>query len=477
MRRSGRDNTEAGRRDTSSSRLPAPPRQAAAVGPRGVAWLEVWGIGFRARRIATRVLATPLWSAYLIHVVSVLLTLGVLFVLVAWEDAPIREDSLDVSGSARRLAGRLSDLYAFDPRLSAIVLLSMAAAVEAAYVILAVITMAWGARNEPIGVTFRFSLQRTWLSTALWPSAVAVAGSVIVWSQRGIRFYCDRAPADEPWLARWQPAICVGSAGVAGLWMLWAFLRFVGAWRPSSAEPRPPTCEWCGYNLTHVPTDGRCSECGKPAEASLGEHIRTGPAWTRRRSGGRLAAWWDTLWCVMIAPGEFGRQLKLDPESDDHRALVAWHIPASFLLGALGACCMLATVGGWSGFTEHVPEVIAATLVLGCLTVTTIVTIIALTSSAVGIAFHYLDRRNLMSVSIQAASCLSTYVVAWSAVAHGMVVLLSATHRTLRQLAILIGVDPDTLIMLAWCVPNLVLLVGYFSLVARATAAARYANR
>ena len=40
-----------------------------------------------------------------------------------------------------------------------------------------------------------------------------------------------------------------------------------------------------------------------------------------------------------------------------------------------------------------------------------------------------------------------------------------------------VGISESALALLAWLVPNTVLCVGYFGLVARGTAAARYANR
>ena len=52
---------------------------------------------------------------------------------------------------------------------------------------------------------------------------------------------------------------------------------------PSRIANIDPRCEWCGYNLTHVPETGKCPECGTAVALSLRSDLRrTGVAWERK---------------------------------------------------------------------------------------------------------------------------------------------------------------------------------------------------
>lgn len=107
---------------------------------------------------------------------------------------------------------------------------------------------------------------------------------------------------------------------VADLVMFWIFptaclllIAWLGrAMRSASrghVEPAAPLCEFCGYDLTHLPASRTCSECGTSVERSLGESAaRRGIAWETRpglRSG--MAAWAS----VLFRPSMFFRQLRL----------------------------------------------------------------------------------------------------------------------------------------------------------------------
>lgn len=50
-------------------------------------------------------------------------------------------------------------------------------------------------------------------------------------------------------------------------------------------EDESPLCEGCGYDLTHRPTDGRCTECGTNIDESLSPGLRRpGSAWQQNPS-------------------------------------------------------------------------------------------------------------------------------------------------------------------------------------------------
>ncbi|MBU0638805.1 MAG: hypothetical protein KKB50_08070 [Planctomycetes bacterium] len=81
----------------------------------------------------------------------------------------------------------------------------------------------------------------------------------------------------------------------------------------------PPMCEGCGYDLTHRPSDGRCSECGLEVTQSLGpQPRRRGLSWERRLA---LADWVSATWQVLRDPRRFYGRLELrTPMGAAHRS-------------------------------------------------------------------------------------------------------------------------------------------------------------
>ena len=73
-------------------------------------------------------------------------------------------------------------------------------------------------------------------------------------------------------------------------------------------------------------------------------------------------------------------------------------------------------------------------IVSACLTLTVALALLTATSSIVGLAFHYIDGRNLMPASIQMASYLSTYLLIWPSVAHVLVVLPFVAEGLIRAM-------------------------------------------
>ena len=113
--------------------------------------------------------------------------------------------------------------------------------------------------------------------------------------------------------------------------------RAVSAAERGGAEVSlPPRCEGCGYDLTHQPADGRCTECGLELSASLtpGER-RPGSAWMRART---FATWRATTWSAVIAPRDFYRALRLRTPGADERGFAVGHY-VFIALGAFGWLC------------------------------------------------------------------------------------------------------------------------------------------
>lgn len=97
----------------------------------------------------------------------------------------------------------------------------------------------------------------------------------------------------------------------------------------------PPRCEFCGYDLTHVPDSGICTECGSIAADSLTPHIRrTGTDWEHHPSP---ATFWSTAASVMFNPSKFYGRLQMRRSA---RA-AWWYASLQYLLIGLTAGGMM----------------------------------------------------------------------------------------------------------------------------------------
>ena len=114
----------------------------------------------------------------------------------------------------------------------------------------------------------------------------------------------------------------------SALWLGLAW--FSGAVQAAEAEPAeldlPPRCEGCGYDLTHQPADGRCTECGMEVALSLTpDQRRPGSPWRLTPS---LRAWITTTRMVLFSPQRFYGTLQLRTPDSTERGFAAWHYTA-----------------------------------------------------------------------------------------------------------------------------------------------------
>lgn len=98
----------------------------------------------------------------------------------------------------------------------------------------------------------------------------------------------------------------------------------VGAVRSPSSEIRfQPRCEGCGYDLTHVPDNDRCPECGFEASSSLTPNVRRpGSPWENDRG---IQSWFTTSTNALLRPREFYGKLQLRIGEDRLRPFTRWH--------------------------------------------------------------------------------------------------------------------------------------------------------
>ncbi|MEK6642917.1 MAG: hypothetical protein AABZ08_03345 [Planctomycetota bacterium] len=77
---------------------------------------------------------------------------------------------------------------------------------------------------------------------------------------------------------------------------------------------RPPICEGCGYDLSHMSERGVCTECGLSLAASLElDVVRPGSRWETR---GKVGGWWHSSIAVLFSPSRFYRTVKLRTPSE-----------------------------------------------------------------------------------------------------------------------------------------------------------------
>lgn len=127
---------------------------------------------------------------------------------------------------------------------------------------------------------------------------------LVVWNSRTWKLTGDRVlpgPGDmiEPVMT--AAAIIIGVAWVA------AAVRQIA--RRTAPLEQPPRCEGCGYDLTHRPSDDRCSECGQSASRSLTPGaLRPGAPWQLRRG---VVNWCRTTLAALWQPTRFYAALQV----------------------------------------------------------------------------------------------------------------------------------------------------------------------
>lgn len=461
--------------------------ESAALPEAGSSAAEPRWSGFRAFMLAPFYPATAarrtdhitLGRMWVIHIEAVLLTAVVILLLVICEEASTYQ-----WGAVRfRLWVSLTDLAAELDASSGWVVLSalgIVLAVELGFLVLALFAMPWGARDEPLGQCYREALRRTWLRTPHAMLAVAIAGVAIIVLDRVWEAFWSGSFFDaRPWYMMLVLVGQVHTCFAMVAWFTWGLLRSVGAHRVIVPTARSPGCEACGYNLTTIPLDSRCPECGEPVVSSLGPESRCGPIWERRRNVGTLLAWRKVSMQTMTNAAALGRQLRAGAEQRDYGVFVAMHLPILFIIGAL---CVPAIAfverGGNSGLDVvgllFGPMPITATAAtLGA------VGFMLLVATTVGLLHSFREKRNLLSGSMQMAAYLTPYLVLWLlfGLLCAMMVQVLEDAMYFAVLEEWTSVDSDTFALTLWLLPNLVWLVGYFVLVSRGTQATRYANR
>ena len=495
-------------------------------------WMAFLTAAWLPKTMAERTNHVSLRRAWVAHFSAAVLGLAAIWYLVEAESAGSLFDVEQVWDRAMRDVRSLVREFRRDPLLVAAAIGGCVAAFEAGIVVLALLVMPWGARDEPVRASFAHALRRTWLQTPHALVGIIVAGMVAVGLFNNIRAW-HRAPpgypgpavsrprpprlrpggapapttaavaqyqaamkrkqaarvdwrrrraqriARRPWHVKYRDELAGYAIFAAITWYLWGLFRAAGAPRPVKPIARPPTCEFCGYNLTMAEPDGRCPECGKPVADSLGDHCRPGVLWERRAEVGLLRAWWRCVWDPIRRPRWFARQLNASADPRHHRVFLLIHIVPIFAIayaGAVASLWFVATPAERLHLWEERTGLLLLTFgPISGYSIAVIAAAIGLVATAVlGTWEGWRDGRNLMSRVMPIACYLSGALVIGTTVA-----ALAGVAAILLEAALdkSVPLYSDTIAFAAYFTAIFVWFVWYQFLLYLGTNGVRYANR
>ncbi|MCH7840937.1 MAG: hypothetical protein IID38_11980, partial [Planctomycetes bacterium] len=392
-----------------ASNVTQPNPEAASVSRWSLFVVPLAGLFFPATT-AQRTRHVSLRGAWLFHFVSILVLTALVLFLIAWGEAGGHLDPALVASEFSDLLAQITSEFRKQPGMSVLAVLGMVCALELTLMALAWQVMPWGARDEPIRASYRNALRQTWLHFATLIPVVLVLAPLGITSERlQTEWQRDHSkpvrptqpsppslPASEQQLddyetaraqharevarfqrarARWRTSqtwyirdwgvVIVVLSFASAMWVLFAFLRGVGAPRNVPPIERPPMCDDCGYNLSTIPMDSRCPECGEPIIASLGPDVRPGAIWQHRREVGAIKSWRRCAVEAIVNPTALGRRLQLRSPGTDHRRFVLLHLPIIFVLGAAGLLTIGVIEGGVDQLREEPVIVLGITAIVG----------------------------------------------------------------------------------------------------------------
>jgi len=283
-----------------------------------------------------------------------------------------------------------------------------------------------------------------------------------------------------PVLVRFGEIFIIHLGFLAGIWVLWALFRAVGTARPITPIQRPPTCEFCGYNLIATPAESRCPECGTLVTASLGPNVRPGPAWERRRELGIFRAWWESESLPTVAPARFGRTVRVCSADTAHRLFLVGHLPIIGVVTGVAtvlSCLAVSQIPPWQDEDGIILWGVAPMFGITCASVGLALAMLA--AALVGTIHTLINKRNLLPASVRIGSYLAGCLTVWACVSAAWCILTFhlINARFFNAWRQPYGLDPELLAFCFWAGPTLLGFLVYLVLLWKATASTRYANR
>lgn len=471
---------------------------------------------------APKLASLKLRWAYLIHVLA-----GIMFffVFLLWVQIDFW-----TSGSLSNVFLELVDAFVQHWEEASLITLFTVLCIEAGFVAMALVFLPWGAADEPLRSSWAHVLRFTWLHTTHALALLLMIGPAVLLLNHMSRlcyqtyppyrfdvtyppypsFPTNATPGSQamkdfevalaqyeqeveeltgkwqlqyqewrsrlPFLVRHNEAIIAFLCTVGSAWFLWALLRAIGAKRTIASVQRPPTCEYCGYNLTGTAIERQCPECGTPTIESLGPQVRPGTEWER---GGGLKTWWRCAITAIRDPSMLGRQIQVTTQPRRFRWF-SWSLilPA----GVVGAITVpVAYVLAFHrNPISYEPETITIGMpVLGATSGAGMLMLATLIASVVGMIQTWQNKRNLLPAAAQMSAYLSLLFLGWGLFMAVWFTLFAVAVQQEWFIAWLMTWGPSVAMWLFGILifPQLVWLAVCLMFVWKGTAAARYANR
>lgn len=466
-------------------------------------------------KAARRAVAVPVVRAYLVHAVF---TVGIVLTILS-AIAFVETPEVSTFGEWGREVVHVLGIFLQEFVDHPLPMFLAVFAIELGYAALSLLLVAWGACDESPWESIKHALRRVWMQTPQlllfvmavssgvaaaeragqqWDAAHPVTFPTMPVQPPGIKqntpqwdqyiadvqaYYEEMGQihsqrrAEQPWFIRSAEALVGVSCFTLGCCFVGSLLRAVGVARSTSPIARQPLCEACGYDLTTMPLESRCPECGETVGASLGAEARPGPPWVDPRLN-RAARWMRTWKGAVFTPKALGRTIRTVAPGTAHRSFLFLHLPLVFFIGAVTPLLAYRAVEGHYP-TSDVQEFYFVLPAGGILCVVGVMAMSLKFAAWTGWYFWWRDRRNLLSAAIQATCYLTPFLVAWEICggAAGILAMWLSQHPDAFPLLKSLPIHRDTVLWNAWMILNLIWLAIYIQLIRRIVAEARYANK
>ena len=431
------------------------------------AWVAFLTAPWLPKTTAERTNHLSLKSAFLVHLLSLLLAAPAGILVSCWYNGVWGGAEALLSCGETRL--RLAIVIVqHRPRFAGVPVAAMAG-LELGAIGLAALVALWDPRPDGYVARWRHALRRIWLCT---PQILTS-----LWLGVGVLLGAAASGVDAYWMVAARnlfPFICV----LWGLWCAAILLAFLVAGRAAEGpkgQDEPPLCENCGYNLTGADASGVCPECGEGVADSIGPGARPGAPWERRRRIGWVRAWWESFLGPLRDPAGFARQLNRGSSSVDHCSFLAAQIVVgSLLVTACSNVWHCIARGNPFAHEDALPWLLFGPFIMCVsLALTGLPGLVGLTFIAASCELH--DRRNVMRHMYRFASYATAPAVLGAA---GLTMSWTcvATFEYVIE-GLLVGLGSSVILAAAICAPNVLWPLWYLRLLFRGAAGVRYANR
>jgi hypothetical protein len=377
--------------------------------------------------------------------------------------------------------------------------------------------VAWGARVESLRVSYAHGLRRTWLQSGHAMLPILLVGVIaIVYDNAHRNWWAQPAPMlsppalpgpsataqelidhnkamqeffnqqqeywskryeRQPWYIRYGLIFPFFAGFLSTAWVIWALLRSVGVARNTPQLVLPPSCDFCGYNLTTASMDGRCPECGQAIVESLGPHVRLGTDWQQHYRDDWVYGYYQSCLDSIVEPTKVGRQIRLYFPGTEHRWLVFCNIVAVFFISLVGFPLVYIAAEGIRSVKKGHEIIWIGGPAIGFLTAVAVLAVTLFSAAFLGLILSKRYGRSLMPATMQIASYLTGYLALGVAVAWSTGAVLAPDSTWSRNLQMAWRMDDEFIRFIFWSGLNLIWVGLYFLRLWQGASAAAYANR